>query len=239
MPDVQIKCLLRNIPTAVILIQKTIEYVFTLNGVLSSQVQWRILNSTMQSVYIDVTNNGIHSYYYLSCGDEVIIDACKEDTDESLMVENIKIYFDGKLCYLQDNGKVKVSKEFDIDNYDNWTNSTIKKNGKNIMYGNMNSEIKMIKKWFLSVCVLFIGLVSCDPRNTYYDSLVIVNGTGEPLYVVDIFGNKHCGFLFPSIFYNRIIYLILYFTVTLSQKAYNLIITIPLTICILSRRIFP
>jgi len=46
------------------------------------------------------------------------------------MVENIKIYFDGKLCYLQDNGKVKVSKEFDIDNYDNWTNSTIKKNGK-------------------------------------------------------------------------------------------------------------
>ena len=110
--------------------QKTIEYVFTLNGVLSSQVQWRILNSTMQSVYIDVTNNGIHSYYYLSHGDEVIIDACKEDTDESLMVENIKIYFDGKLCYLQDNGKVKVSKEFDIDNYDNWTNSTIKKNGK-------------------------------------------------------------------------------------------------------------
>ena len=99
-------------------------------GVLSSQVQWRILNSTMQSVYIDVTNNGIHSYYYLSHGDEVIIDACKEDTDESLMVENIKIYFDGKLCYLQDNGKVKVSKEFDIDNYDNWTNSTIKKNGK-------------------------------------------------------------------------------------------------------------
>ena len=97
---------------------------------MSSQVQWRILNSTMQSVYIDVTNNGIHSYYYLSHGDEVIIDACKEDTDESLMVENIKIYFDGKLCYLQDNGKVKVSKEFDIDNYDNWTNSTIKKNGK-------------------------------------------------------------------------------------------------------------
>ena len=130
MPDVQIKCLLRNIPTAVILIQNTIEYVFTLNGVLSSQVQWRILNSTMQSVYIDVTNNGIHSYYCLSHGDEVIIDACKEDTDESLMVENIKIYFDGKLCYLQDNGKVKVSKEFDIDNYDNWTNSTIKKNGK-------------------------------------------------------------------------------------------------------------
>lgn len=84
----------------------------------------------MQSVYIDVTNNGIHSYYCLSHGDEVIIDAYKEDTDESLMVENIKIYFDGKLCYLQDNGKVKVSKEFDIDNYDNWTNSTIKKNGK-------------------------------------------------------------------------------------------------------------
>ena len=70
---------------------------------------------------------------------------------------------------------------------------------KNIMYGNMNSEIKMIKKWFLSVCILFIGLVSCDPRNTYYDSLVIVNGTGEPLYVVDIFGNqRHDMVLLPD-----------------------------------------
>jgi len=70
---------------------------------------------------------------------------------------------------------------------------------KNIMYGKMNSEIKMIKKCFLSVCVLFIGLVSCDPRNTYYDSLVIVNGTGEPLYVVDIFGNqRHDMVLLPD-----------------------------------------
>ena len=86
--------------------QKSIESVFTMHGALSSQTQWRILNSTNELMKIEVTNNGVSSCYDLSNGKNAVISACKGNTDNFFVVDEIKIYLDGKLCYFQENGNL-------------------------------------------------------------------------------------------------------------------------------------
>ena len=110
--------------------QKSIESVFTMHGALSSQTQWRILNSTNELMKIEVTNNGVSLCYDLSNGKDAVISACKGNTDNFFVVDEIKIYLDGKLCYFQENGKVKISKDYEVQNKDNWSFTYFLENGK-------------------------------------------------------------------------------------------------------------
>ena len=54
---------------------------------------------------------------------------------------------------------------------------------KNTTTGRMNSNKRKKNKRLLYILLLIIGAVSCDPRNTYVDSLSVVNGTEESVYI--------------------------------------------------------
>ena len=61
---------------------------------------------------------------------------------------------------------------------------------KNTTTGRMNSNKRKKNKRLLYILLLIIGAVSCDPRNTYVDSLSVVNGTEESIYIFDMFGDQ-------------------------------------------------
>ena len=110
--------------------RKSVDYIFAINGALSNQTQWKILNSTNHYVYVESTNKGIESRDFLYNGDKMLVSACKGDLSDSLLVDNLKIYYNGVLCYFQEEGKVKVSRNFNFHDKNKWTKKQFSKNGK-------------------------------------------------------------------------------------------------------------
>ena len=60
----------------------------------------------------------------------MLVSACKGDLSDSLLVDNLKIYYNGVLCYFQEEGKVKVSRNFNFHDKNKWTKKQFSKNGK-------------------------------------------------------------------------------------------------------------
>lgn len=69
---------------------------------------------------------------------------------------------------------------------------------KNTLSGYTNlKKIKMRinnSKTLLFICALIVGLTSCDPRDFSTCSLVVINNSGESLYITHFFDNKETSY---------------------------------------------